>query len=98
MALVDLDDPPSWFVKQSSNHWNAEMCRKMAGTQGLTFSKREITFFRFVTGKVELLTNPISCGYVQNPISVYYCFSHSGVLEKCIAEVRISIGTTFKAV
>jgi len=27
------------------------------------------------TGKVLLLTNPVSAGYSQNPISVYYCYA-----------------------
>ncbi|GMH38040.1 hypothetical protein BSKO_05924 [Bryopsis sp. KO-2023] len=41
-----------------------------------------------VEGKraVKLLTNPASCGYVENPISVHYCYSQNGDLEKCIAE------------
>lgn len=43
------------------------------------------------TGKVLLLTNPVVGGYVQNPISVYYCYSAAGKLAKCIAEVR-SVG------
>jgi DUF1365 family protein len=40
-------------------------------------------------GRVLLLTNPVVGGYVQNPISVYYCFNagSSDKLEKCIAEV-----------
>ncbi|GMH38024.1 hypothetical protein BSKO_05908 [Bryopsis sp. KO-2023] len=38
------------------------------------------------TGAVKLLTNPASCGYVENPISVHYCYSQNGDLEKCIAE------------
>jgi DUF1365 family protein len=38
-------------------------------------------------GAVHLLTNPISAGYVQNPISVYYCYSNAGQLQQCIAEV-----------
>lgn len=40
-------------------------------------------------GPVYLLTNPISAGYVQNPISVYYCYDAGtgGALQACIAEV-----------
>lgn len=34
-----------------------------------------------------LLTNPISAGYHQNPICVYYCYSSAWVLQVCIAEV-----------
>ena len=37
-------------------------------------------------GKVLVLTNPKSAGYTQNPISVYYCYSKSGVMGRCIAE------------
>lgn len=38
-------------------------------------------------GPVYLLTNPISAGYHQNPISVYYCYRADMHLERCIAEV-----------
>ena len=38
-------------------------------------------------GPAMLLTNPISAGYQQNPISVYYCYSSAWVLQVCIAEV-----------
>jgi hypothetical protein len=49
-------------------------------------------------GRVLLLTTPSSAGYIQNPISVYYCYSRSsagggatangGLLQRAIAEVR----------
>ena len=42
--------------------------------------------FVFV-GKVQLLTHPMAAGYMQNPISVYYCYSAAGKLSTCIAEV-----------
>ena len=38
-------------------------------------------------GDVLLLSNPVSAGYLQNPISVYYCYSAAGKLQCCIAEV-----------
>ncbi len=34
-----------------------------------------------------MLTNPKSAGYIQNPISVYYCYNKQGTLTRCIAEV-----------
>ena len=37
---------------------------------------------------MRLLTNPKTVGYVQNPISVYYCYQPDRTLQKCIAEVR----------
>ena len=40
-----------------------------------------------LAGKVFLLTTPISAGYSQNPISVYYCLEGAGNLIVCIAEV-----------
>eukprot|EP00877_Chromochloris_zofingiensis_P000758 jgi/Chrzof1/10683/Cz05g08150.t1 len=43
--------------------------------------------FASTNGKVLLLTNPESAGYVQNPISVYYCYSSDGTLHRAIAEV-----------
>ena len=36
---------------------------------------------------MQLLTNPRSAGYTQNPISVYYCHNAAGDLVTCIAEV-----------
>jgi DUF1365 family protein len=37
---------------------------------------------------VLLLTTPVSAGYTQNPISVYYCKSRvDSALQLCIAEV-----------
>ena len=39
------------------------------------------------TGPVKLLTNPPVAGYRQNPISVYFCYSETHVLDICIAEV-----------
>ncbi|GIM09445.1 hypothetical protein Vretimale_13297 [Volvox reticuliferus] len=81
MAVLDLDAPPSWFKSQAKDHMTADEARKFAGT----------------SGKVKLLTDPMSAGYVQNPISVYYCYSSSAItngdksgaprLERCIAEV-----------
>ncbi|GMH32836.1 hypothetical protein BSKO_00670 [Bryopsis sp. KO-2023] len=71
MSIVDLDDPPPWWKLQSKHHWNADQVRAKAKTDG----------------GVKLLTNPVSCGYVENPISIYYCYSQNGDLEKCIAEV-----------
>lgn len=43
-------------------------------------------------GRVRLLTGPETAGYVQNPISVYYCYDDSGALKRCIAEVRDCAG------
>jgi DUF1365 family protein len=41
----------------------------------------------FGAGPVLLLTNPISAGYHQNPISVYHCYTRAWELQVCIAEV-----------
>eukprot|EP00210_Caulerpa_lentillifera_P001883 g1812.t1 len=71
LALVDLDEPPNWFLGQSADHWTSEECRRKAGTDG----------------KVKLLTSPACCGYIQNPTSIYYCYSSTNTLEKCIAEM-----------
>lgn len=71
LALVDLDASPGWFQEQAADHLSAGDARELAGT----------------SGRVLLLTNPISAGYVQNPISVYYCYSGSGALDAAIAEV-----------
>lgn len=40
-----------------------------------------------LAGPVYLLTNPVSVGYHQNPISVYFCYSADMRLQQCIAEV-----------
>ena len=39
-----------------------------------------------------LLTNPVTSGYVQNPISVYYCYDREGgTVTRCIAEVSVGV-------
>lgn len=40
-----------------------------------------------LAGPVHLLANPISAGYHQNPISVYFCYGADMHLQRCIAEV-----------
>ncbi|GJP71378.1 hypothetical protein CLOP_g2214 [Closterium sp. NIES-67] len=61
-ALVNLDAAPDWFVRSSGrHHMSADEARSFAGTDGPIF----------------LLTNPVSMGYEQNPISVYYCYHGS---------------------
>eukprot|EP00897_Mesotaenium_endlicherianum_P001407 jgi/Mesen1/1294/ME000013S00779 len=58
-AVINLDDPPEWFISSSQrHHMSAAEARAIANT----------------AGTVLLLTNPVSVGYEQNPISVYYCF------------------------
>ncbi|KAL8130325.1 hypothetical protein V2J09_019480 [Rumex salicifolius] len=56
------------------DHLSADKAREVAGT----------------SGPVLLLTIPPSVGYVQNPLSLYYCYELDGSnqhLKKCIAEV-----------
>ena len=60
----------------------------MAGTEG-TSCASDTEDDASLAGPVKLLTSPASCGYVQNPISVYYCYSPYQTLEKCIAEVGV---------
>lgn len=38
-------------------------------------------------GPIKLLTHPVSSGYNQNPISIYFCYDQRGSLVICIAEV-----------
>ena len=75
MAYINLDDLPSWFEPQKSDILTADEARRMADTEG----------------SVYVLTNPPSVGYVQNPISVYYCYEPTKEGEEqlhlCIAEV-----------
>lgn len=72
MAVVDLDNTPSWWQRSKNENMSAAEARRLAGT----------------TGRVRLLTHPPSAGYSQNPISVYYCYSSDGSqLQQCIAEV-----------
>ncbi|KAG2502138.1 hypothetical protein HYH03_000626 [Edaphochlamys debaryana] len=65
MAVLDLEAPPSWFKAQAADHMTADEARKFAGT----------------TGPVKLLTDPMTAGYVQNPISIYYCYGGGGGSE-----------------
>ena len=62
-AVVDLDAPPAWFVRsgQAADHMSADQIRERCGAGGA----------------VRLLTSPWTFGYVQNPISVYYCYEAS---------------------
>jgi DUF1365 family protein len=72
MAVVDLDNTPSWWQRSKNENMSAAEARRLAGT----------------SGRVRLLTHPPSAGYSQNPISVYYCYSSDGSqLQQCIAEV-----------
>jgi DUF1365 family protein len=67
-AVISLDAPPAWFARsgQANDHMTAAAARAFAGTDG----------------PVLLLTNPKSLGYVQNPISVYYCYDAAGSEEE----------------
>jgi hypothetical protein len=71
MAVVNLDDPPTWFRPSRNENLSAGEARALAGTEG----------------PVRVLTHPPAVGYVQNPISVYYCYDKRGRLQKGIAEV-----------
>ena len=63
MAVIDLDDPPPWFQRCRGYHeyLTSDEARLLAG-------------FTSPSGRVEVLTHPSVAGYVQNPISVYYCY------------------------
>lgn len=72
ICMISLDRPPSWFKQQSRDHLSANEARTFAGTRG----------------KVDLLTSPMTSGYTQNPISVYYCYKPGDEeVDRCIAEV-----------
>mmetsp|Transcript_14170 Transcript_14170/g.35836 ORF Transcript_14170/g.35836 Transcript_14170/m.35836 type:complete len:165 (-) Transcript_14170:1666-2160(-) len=74
MAWIDLDYPPeSWSRK------------RVAGDLSLTAN--QVRAKLSTNGSVKVLTIPQCCGYIQNPISVYYAYDANGKLEKCIAEV-----------
>ena len=77
MAVIDLDNSPSWWKRTPTDNLTASEARRLAGT----------------AGPVRLLTHPPAAGYSQNPISVYYCYSADGSsLEQCIAEVTNTPG------
>ena len=71
VAVVDLDDPPSYYDSRTNDTMTADRARSLAGTDG----------------RVSVLTDPAVGGYVQNPISVYYCYDKTDALVSCIAEV-----------
>ena len=71
VAVVDLDNPPAYYDAGANDTMTADRARGLAGTDG----------------PVWLLTDPSVGGYVQNPISLYYCYDKSDVLVTCIAEV-----------
>lgn len=71
MAVVNLDSPPKWWSSLPNDHLAPWEARTMARTDG----------------PVHLLSHPTTAGYMQNPISVYYCYNSENKLQKCIAEV-----------
>jgi len=74
MALIDLDKPPYWWVPgRTADTLNAQKARSMAGTNG----------------PVYLLTHPPAANYVQNPISVYYCYSRVRVVDGDTTDERV---------
>ena len=51
---------------------------------------RDLVFLRTgkrPTGAIRLLTHLRYFGYIQNPVSFYYCFDRSGAVETIVAEV-----------
>ncbi|KAG5568345.1 hypothetical protein H5410_064634, partial [Solanum commersonii] len=83
-ALIDLDrssNPPS-------DHFSAHEARRISGTTGPVAMDSWTDYSSFKSSF--LWTIPPSVGYVQNPLSLYYCYDTEGSLQnlkKCIAEV-----------
>ncbi|XP_050287680.1 uncharacterized protein LOC126726460 isoform X3 [Quercus robur] len=78
-ALYNLDHAPH----APPDHLSADQARQIASTNGQVYVL------------ILLLTIPPSVGYVQNPLSVYYCYdveaeaqasASTQLLKKCIAE------------
>lgn len=88
-VLVNLDSPSNSFsgghpsVKLLSNYSRNRRCCSPADH----LTAAEARDMSNTDGPVLLLTTPTACGYHQNPISVYYCYSVSGDLVRCLAEV-----------
>lgn len=75
-ALVDLCDPPRWFVAsgEAAGRLTAEQTRAAAGLEG-------------ETGRVRLLVAPAAYGLELNPIAVYFVYGAAGELLRCVSEV-----------
>lgn len=74
MAVIDLDNIPSWYSTTTADTMTADEARCLAGTSGAVY----------------VLTHPPAAGYIQNPISVYYChktMQPTSSIDMCIAEV-----------
>ena len=66
MALVNLSNPPTWWRKKQANlHLNAKQIWERTREDVPSFVKEKDV-------SIHLLTSPMSFGYHQNPISVYY--------------------------
>jgi len=66
MALVNLSNPPTWWRKKQANlHLNANEIWERTREDVPSFVKEKDV-------SIHLLTSPMSFGYHQNPISVYY--------------------------
>jgi DUF1365 family protein len=70
LALVDLDAPPRWFVQEQQQ----QRGKGGGGHAYLTAQEARAAAGTSPGGRVLLLTLPAAAGYVQNPISVYYCY------------------------
>ena len=99
MALINLDSAPRWFASRagvtclqtqpgrSPGQTVRTRCQLPMNLHYSSFRQDPHLTCGLVAGTVQLLTHPIAAGYIQNPISVYYCYSAAGKLSTCIAEV-----------
>ena len=74
-VLVDLDAPPRWFTRQKARRRAPTRRRCSPLTRPVLqpdcLTAAEARALAGTDGAVQLLTYAPSCGYEQNPISVY---------------------------
>jgi hypothetical protein len=94
MWLVDLDDLPRlpWWLRafarfESRDHLG-DADRSIRGNLDRWLASQGVQ----VTGRVVMLTNARSLGYVFNPITVYWCHDAAGPQVCVVAEVHNTYG------
>ena len=93
--LVDLDDLPQlppglgWLARFEGRDHLADQGRSIREGVDDFLAKHNVDLG---AGRVTMLAQPRSAGYVFNPLSVFWCHEPSGAVRSVIAEVRNTYG------
>lgn len=97
MVFIDLDELPQlfrdrwfWSARRPNLAWFRRKDYLGDAKIGLSESVRDLVCERTgirPSGPIRLLTNLRYCGFMINPISMYYCFDSDEKIEFVVAEV-----------